>query len=113
MSFVNVRKIPSPEEIKEITPLADNLKRIKAERDEEIKKIFSGNSDKFVVIIGPCSADDENSVCDYVNRLAKVNEKVKDKLLLFLEFIQISLELLVKDIKECFINQILKNHLIS
>lgn len=80
MSFINVREIPSPEEIKAITPLSDDLKKIKAERDEEIKKIFAGHSDKFVVIIGPCSADDENSVCDYVNRLAKVNEKVKDKL---------------------------------
>ena len=75
MSFINVRKIPSPEEIKELTPLADNLQKIKAERDAEIKEIFAGNSDKFIVIIGPCSADDENSVCDYVSRLAKVNEQ--------------------------------------
>lgn len=80
MSFITVRKIPSPEEIKELTPLADNLRKIKAERDSEIKEIFAGNSDKFIVIIGPCSADDENSVCDYVSRLAKINEKVKDKL---------------------------------
>lgn len=80
MSFINVRKLPSPEEIIQMTPLAENLKKIKAERDAEIKKIFSGESDKFVVIIGPCSADDEDSVCDYINRLAKVNEKVKDKL---------------------------------
>lgn len=80
MSFKNVRKIPSPEEMMEMVPLAENLKKVKAERDEEIKKIFTGESDKFVVIIGPCSADDENSVCDYISRLAKVNEKVKDKL---------------------------------
>jgi len=80
MSFINVRKIPSPEEIKNLTPLADNLQKIKAKRDAEIKEIFAGNSDKFIVIIGPCSADDENSVCDYVSRLAKVNEQVKDKL---------------------------------
>ena len=68
------------EEIMEMVPLSEDLKKVKAERDEEIKKIFTGESDKFVVIIGPCSADDEDSVCDYVNRLAKVNEKVKDKL---------------------------------
>lgn len=80
MSFTNIRKLPSPEEIIDMTPLAENLKKIKAERDEEIKKIFSGESDKFVVIIGHCSADNEDSVCDYINRLAKVNEKVKDKL---------------------------------
>ena len=102
MSFTNIRKLPSPEEIIDMTPLAENLKKIKAERDEEIKKIFSGESDKFVVIIGPCSADNEDSVCDYINRLAKVNEKVKDKL-----FIVPRLE---KDTKECFTNQTQKNH---
>lgn len=80
MSFTNIRQIPSPEEIIAQNPLAENLKKIKAERDEEIKKAFAGESDKFVVIVGPCSADDEDSVCDYVSRLAKVNEKVKDKL---------------------------------
>lgn len=80
MSFTNVRKIPSPEEIKDMTPLAENLKKVKEKRDEEIKDIFAGKSDKFVVIIGPCSADNEDSVCDYINRLAKVNEEVKDKL---------------------------------
>ncbi len=80
MSFTSIRKIPSPEEIISMTPLDENLRKVKAERDKEIKEIFSGKSDKLVVIIGPCSADDEDSVCDYVNRLAKVNEKVKDKL---------------------------------
>lgn len=80
MSFTNIRQIPSPEEIIAQNPLAEDLKKIKAARDEEIKKIFAGESDKFVVIIGPCSADDEDSVCDYVSRLAKVNDKVKDKL---------------------------------
>ena len=80
MSFKNIRRIPSPEEMMEMVPLDENLKKVKAERDEEIKKIFAGESDKFVVIVGPCSADDEDSVCDYISRLAKVNEKVKDKL---------------------------------
>ena len=80
MSFINVRKIPSPEEVISMTPLDEHLKKIKAERDAEIKDIFAGKSDKFVVIVGPCSADEEDSVCDYINRLAKVNEKVKDKL---------------------------------
>ena len=80
MSFKNIRRIPSPEEMMDMLPLDEHLRKIKEERDEEIKKIFRGESDKFVVIIGPCSADDEDSVCDYVNRLAKVNEEVKDKL---------------------------------
>ncbi|MBU5488776.1 3-deoxy-7-phosphoheptulonate synthase [Clostridium sp. MSJ-8] len=80
MSFNNVRKIPSPEEMREMIPLSAASQKIKAERDEEIKKIFTGEEDKFVVIIGPCSADDEDAVCDYVSRLARVNEQVKDKL---------------------------------
>lgn len=80
MSFINVRKLPSPEEVIEMTPLDEHLRKIKAERDAEIKDIFAGKSDKFVVIVGPCSADEEDSVCDYINRLAKINEKVKDKL---------------------------------
>lgn len=80
MSFNNVRKIPSPEEMKEMIPLSVASQKVKAERDEEIKKIFTGEEDKFVVIIGPCSADDEDAVCDYISRLAKVNEQVKDKL---------------------------------
>ena len=58
------------------------LAALKEERDEEIKKVITGESDKFLVIIGPCSADNEDAVCDYVTRLAKVNEKVKDKLIL-------------------------------
>ena len=80
MSFTNIRKLPSPEEIIDMTPLAENLKKVKAERDEEIKKIFSGESDKFVVIIGPCSADCEESVIDYTKRLAKIQKQVEDKI---------------------------------
>ena len=57
-------------------------KQLKAQRDEEIKKVFTGESDKFLVIIGPCSADNEDSVCDYIGRLAKVQDKVKDKILI-------------------------------
>lgn len=82
MSFKNIRKIPSAAEIISMVPLADDFKRIKAARDAEIKKIVEGTSNKFLVIVGPCSADDENSVCDYVSRLAAVQEKVRDKLML-------------------------------
>ena len=64
------------------TALPAELARIKEERDAEIRDVLTGKSNKFLVIIGPCSADNEDSVCDYVNRLAKVNEKVKDKLIL-------------------------------
>lgn len=82
MSFEFVRKLPTPEEIREQYPLTEKLAAIKAARDQEIADVITGKSNKFLVIIGPCSADNEDSVCDYVNRLAKVNEKVKDRLVL-------------------------------
>lgn len=74
--------LPSPTELKEEYPLSEKLAEVKKKRDQEIRDIFTGRSDKFAVIIGPCSADNEDSVCEYVNRLAKVNEKVKDKLMI-------------------------------
>jgi 3-deoxy-7-phosphoheptulonate synthase len=80
MSFSNIRKIPPPEEIISLVPLAPELKRIKEARDKELDDIVSRRSSKFIVIVGPCSADDEDPVCDYVGRLAALNEKVKDKL---------------------------------
>lgn len=82
MSFEFIQKLPSPDEIRQQFPLPEELSRIKAERDAEIRAVLTGESRKFLVIIGPCSADNEDSVCDYINRLAKVNEKVKDKLIL-------------------------------
>lgn len=82
MSFEFIKKLPTPEEIISEYPLPANLVQLKAERDAEIRDVFTGKSDKFVVVIGPCSADNEDSVCDYVNRLAKVSEKVKDKVIL-------------------------------
>ncbi|HKM33191.1 MAG TPA: 3-deoxy-7-phosphoheptulonate synthase [Lachnospiraceae bacterium] len=82
MSYEFIRRLPTPSEIKELLPMSDKLIALKKERDAQIKDVFIGKSKKFIVIIGPCSADHEDSVCDYVNRLAKVNEKVKDKLIL-------------------------------
>lgn len=82
MSFEFVKKLPTPDEIREQYPLPSALAEIKKNRDAEIRDVITGKSDKFLVIIGPCSADNEDSVCDYVTRLAKVNEKVKDKLIL-------------------------------
>lgn len=82
MSFEFVRKLPVPSEIKEQYPVPEATAKIKIERDKEIKDVFTGNSDKFLVIIGPCSADNEEAVLDYTMRLAKVQEKVKDKLIL-------------------------------
>ena len=75
-------ELPLPADLKNEYPLSDKLKEIKAKRDAEIRDIFTGKSDKFVVIIGPCSADNEDSGCEYVNRLAKLNDKVSDKLMI-------------------------------
>lgn len=77
-----IRKLPIPMEVKAQYPLTDAVIKAKKQRDEEIAKIFTGESDKFLLIIGPCSADQEDSVLDYTSRLAEMQEKVKDKLIL-------------------------------
>ena len=77
-----VRKLPIPKEIREKYPLSDGLKAKKKEFDSEVAKIFTGESDKKLLIIGPCSADSEDSVMDYVTRLAKVSERVNDKIVI-------------------------------
>ena len=82
MGFEYVSKLPTPDEIRAQFPLAPALAAEKARKDEEIKDVFTGKSSKFLVIIGPCSADREDSVCEYVSRLAKVKDKVKYKLIL-------------------------------
>ncbi|MBR5800279.1 MAG: 3-deoxy-7-phosphoheptulonate synthase [Lachnospiraceae bacterium] len=82
MSFEFIKKLPTPYEIREQLPMEESLIKLKEERDREIKDVITGKSNKFLVIIGPCSADNEDAVCDYITRLADVNEKVKDKLIL-------------------------------
>ena len=82
MSFDYIRKLPTPDEIREQYPVPDSLVPIKQKRDAEIRDVLTGKSDKLLVIIGPCSADNEDAVCDYINRLAKVNDKVSDRLIL-------------------------------
>lgn len=82
MGFEYVSKLPTPDEIRAQFLLAPELAAEKARKDAAIRDVFTGDSDKFLVIIGPCSADREDAVIDYVNRLAKVQEKVKDKLIL-------------------------------
>lgn len=77
-----IRKLPMPVEIKEQYPLTEAVKKIKVKRDEEIAKVLKGESDKFLLIIGPCSADNEESVMDYIGRLSKVQEEVREKLIL-------------------------------
>lgn len=75
-------RIPEPEEIKAQMPLPENLKAVKAARDIAISDVITGKSDKLIIIVGPCSAHAEKPVLDYVERLGKLNEKVKDKLVL-------------------------------
>ena len=82
MAMNIIRELPHPSEIKAAQTLTQDLINIKTERDEEIKKVFSGESDKFLLIIGPCSADNEDSVLDYISRLREVQEKVKEKILI-------------------------------
>ena len=82
MGFKFIKRLPSPAEIREAYPLSSSIIAAKKERDALIRDVFTEQSDKFLVIIGPCSADNEDAVCDYVNRLAKVQEKVSDRLVL-------------------------------
>ena len=72
MSMHFEKKLPIPAEIKHQNPLSDSVKRIKKERDRELREIFTGKSDRFVLIIGPCSSDNEEAVLDYLGRLAQV-----------------------------------------
>jgi len=76
------RKLPIPMEIKEQYPLTKDLESLKEKRDVEIKNIFEGKDDRFILIIGPCSADKDDSVIDYILRLRNVQEKVSDKILI-------------------------------
>lgn len=82
MAFDFIQKLPTPQETRELYPVPPHAAKIKEERDKEIRKVFTGESDKFIVIIGPCSADNEEAVCDYVSRLVPVQEKIKDKVLI-------------------------------
>lgn len=82
MSFSYLNKLPSPEDIRKDYPLHAKFQEIKAGRDADIRKVLTGEDDRFLVIIGPCSADSEDSVCDYVNRLSTVAEKVKDRVII-------------------------------
>ena len=74
------RKLIIPKEIKEMFPVTEEMAALKGQRDEEIKDIIAGRSKKFLLIIGPCSADNEDAVIDYILRLRKVQEKVADKI---------------------------------
>ncbi|WP_368294279.1 3-deoxy-7-phosphoheptulonate synthase [Dehalobacter sp. TBBPA1] len=82
MNMKYIKKIPTAEEIIEQIPLPEHIKKIKRDRDEQISHILENKDNRFILIIGPCSADNEDSVCEYIGKLAVMQEKVKDKILI-------------------------------
>lgn len=82
MSFDFVAKLPVPKQIKNRFPMSEDLIALKAQRDEEIRKIFTGEDDRFLAIIGPCSADNPDAVFDYLHRLRAVQDKIADKVVI-------------------------------
>ena len=76
------RKLPIPKDVKNEYPLTEQMKEMKAQRDESIKAVFDGSSDKFLLIIGPCSADQKEPVLEYISRLRRIQEQVSDKIII-------------------------------
>ncbi|MBQ2961217.1 MAG: 3-deoxy-7-phosphoheptulonate synthase [Oscillospiraceae bacterium] len=82
MSMNFHRKLPIPKDVKAEFPLSEKMARVKAQRDEEIRAVFEGKSDKFILVIGPCSADHSDPVLEYISRLKKLEEQISDKIIL-------------------------------
>jgi len=76
------RKLPIPQDVKKEFPLTSRMAQVKAERDESIRAVFDGRSDKFVLVIGPCSADHSEPVLEYISRLRRIQEQVADKIII-------------------------------
>ena len=112
MNMVFERKLTIPAEVKEMHPLTKEVVNTVETKRQEIKNVFAGKDNRLLLIIGPCSADKEESVLDYINRLKPVQEKVKDKILICPRIYTINLVLQAKVIKEWYINQIQQENLI-
>lgn len=82
MAMNFVKKLPIPAEVKKMYPLSDKVVSIKQKRDAEIRDVFTGASDKFLLIVGPCSADNQESVLDYTHRLSRLQDKIGDRIIL-------------------------------
>ena len=82
MSMKFIKRIPTADEIIGQIPLPNHVKDIKETRDNDIRNIFENKDQRFILIIGPCSADNEDSVCEYIGKLAQVQEQVKDSILI-------------------------------
>ncbi len=76
------RKLPIPQEVKAEYTLTKRMMEVKAARDEAIRAVFDGRSDKFILVIGPCSADHREPVLEYISRLRKIEDQVKDKIII-------------------------------
>ena len=76
------RKLPIPQDVKKDFPLTDRMVQVRAKRDESIRAVFDGRSDKFILVIGPCSADQKEPVLEYISRLRRVEEQVSDKIII-------------------------------
>ena len=82
MSMNFHRKLPIPQEVKKEFLVTEEMAQVKAKRDEDIRAVFEGNSDKFILIIGPCSADHKDPVLEYISRLSRIEEQVSDKIII-------------------------------
>ena len=82
MNMNFIRKLPIPQTIKEMYPITAEVSEIRNKTIDELKKVFSGESDKFILVIGPCSADHEDTVIKYISQLVPIQEKVKDKIII-------------------------------
>ena len=76
------RKLPIPKDVKTLFPLTERMAQVKADRDAQIRAVFEGRSDKFILIIGPCSADHSEPVLEYISRLRKVQEQVEERIVI-------------------------------
>lgn len=82
MNMQFFRKLPIPQQVKQDYPVTDEMQAVKAARDAEISSIFKGESDKFILVIGPCSADQREPVLEYISRLRLLQDKINDKILI-------------------------------
>ena len=82
MSMNFLRKLPIPQDVKGEYPLSEEMKAVKAARDEEIRRVFEGSLDKFILVVGPCSADYSEPVLEYISRLRRLEDKVSDKIII-------------------------------
>ena len=95
------RKLPVPKDVKAEFPLDEKMIQVKAARDEEIKAVFNGTSDKFILVIGPCSADHSEPVLEYISRLRRVADQVSDKIVIIPRIYTNSLVLPATVIRAC------------